>query len=82
MHQVLPQGVAGRKRPPTTWKRRFPLHNNHLRRNQQFVSKGNEKHDEPQGAESSDHYEENYSTPDSELPVSSPKKSCPSFPIK
>ena len=58
------------------------MYNEHLSRNQQFVSKGNEKHDDPQGAESSDHYKENYSTPDSKLLLSSPKKLCPSSPKK
>ena len=63
-------------------KKSFPRSINNLTRNQQFVSKGNEKCDDPQGAESSNHYEENNSTPDSKLPVSSPKKSCPSHPKK
>ena len=52
------------------------MYNNHLARNQKFVSKGNEKCDDPQGAESSLHYEENYCTPNVKLPLSSPKKSC------
>ena len=57
------------------------MYNKHLSRNQQFVSKGNEKHDDPQGAESSDHYKENYSTPAFKITivisqkVMSPKKS-------
>ena len=63
-------------------KKSFPRSINNLTRNQQLVSKGNEKRNNPQGAESSDHYEENNSTPDSKLPVSSPKKSCPSHPKK
>ena len=54
-----------------------PMYNKHLARIQQSVSKGNEKCDNPEGAESSHHYEENYCSPDSKLLLSSPKKSCP-----
>ena len=53
------------------------MYNKHLAIIQQSVSKGNEKRDNLEGAESSHHYEENYCSPDSKLLLSSPKKSCP-----
>ena len=49
------------------------MYNKHLSRNQQFVFKGNEKHDNPQGTEGA--HDPDYD-PDSKLLLSSPKRSC------
>ena len=79
---ATPRGGWQKKTSCHLEKKIFPRSTNNLTRNQQFISKANEKCNDPQGAESSDHYKENNSTPDSKLPVSSPKKSCPSHPKK